>query len=143
MAFVSVTRLRIRSWRFMPPFVLHTQRTLRQVRASEGFLGGALLPDRRRVFWTLTVWDEPAAMKRYMTDGAHLKAMSLLLDWCDEASVAHWTQDTMAAPDWVEADRRMRAEGRASKVRHAAPTHKTLDFASPRVSRSVAIAPER
>lgn len=142
MPFVSVTRLRIRSWRFMPRFVLHTMRTLRQVRGSAGFMGGALLPDRRRAFWTLTVWDDAAAMKRYMTGGAHLKAMPLLLDWCDEASVAHWTQDTAAAPDWIEADRRMREDGRASKVRHPAPTHKGLDYAAPRLSRSVAIQPD-
>ena len=141
MPFVSVTRLRIRSWRFMPRFVLHTLRTLQQVRGSAGFLGGALLPDRRLAFWTLTVWDDAAAMKRYMTGGAHLTAMPLLLDWCDEASVAHWTQATALPPDWSEADRRMRGEGRASKVHHPAPTHTSLDYAPPRLSRSVAVQP--
>ncbi len=143
MPVVSVTRLRIRSWRFMPRFVIHTLGTTRQVRGSDGFLGGALLPDRRRAFWTMTLWDDDAAMKRYMTSGAHLRAMPLLLDWCDEASVVRWTQDTAVPPDWHEADRRMRADGRASKLRHPAPTHAAINYAAPRLSRNVALVRAR
>ncbi|MBX9934186.1 MAG: hypothetical protein K2Y56_22140 [Methylobacterium sp.] len=54
MAFVSVTRLRIRSWRFMPGFVADTLRSLSQTRDAAGFLHGSLLADRKRTFWTLT-----------------------------------------------------------------------------------------
>jgi len=52
--------------------------------------------------------------------------MPKLLDWCDEASVDHWTQDIPVAPDWLEADRRMRTEGRPSKVRNPSPSHRDL-----------------
>jgi hypothetical protein len=27
-------------------------------------------------------------------------AMAKLLDWCDEAPLAHWTQATPELPDW-------------------------------------------
>ena len=56
MAWVSVTRLRIRSIRFLPAFLLHAWRSERQVRRSPGFEAGSLLPDGRRTFWTLTLW---------------------------------------------------------------------------------------
>ena len=33
--------------------------------------------------------------------------MRRLAEWCDEASVAHWTQESAALPDWIEVHRRM------------------------------------
>jgi len=143
MPFVSITRLRIRSLRFLPPFLLHTKRAMRQTKHAAGYLGGALLADRKRTFWTMTLWREQGDMRRYMASGAHLKAMPKLLDWCDEASVVHWLQDDAIAPDWREADRRMRAEGRPSKVRNPAPGHQELTYAVPRITTGVSLTPAR
>jgi hypothetical protein len=92
MPFVSVTRLRVRSMRFLPFFFLNALRSQRQVKASPGFLSGALLPDRGWAFWTMTAWDCAESMRRFMSSGAHKAAMPGLLEWCDEASVVHWEQ---------------------------------------------------
>ena len=145
MAFVSVTRLRLRSLRFLPGFAVHAIASLRQCRRADGFIAGSLLPDRRSTFWTMTVWHDQAAMRAYMTDGSHRAAMPRLMRWCDEASIVHWTCDDAVPPDWVEADRRMRAEGRPSKVRRPSVAHESLAFAAPRLSRATAIttAPRR
>ncbi|MEH3106895.1 MAG: DUF3291 domain-containing protein [Sphingomonas fennica] len=139
MAFVSITRLRIRSIRFLPAFLVHVLLTLRQTRAAKGFLGGSLLADRHRAYWTMTLWTDAEAMRAYMTGGAHRRAMPRLFGWCDEASVAHWEADTL--PDWPEADRRMRDEGRPSRVRHPTPDHAALAYAAPHVARPVPIRP--
>ncbi|MBB4154755.1 hypothetical protein GGQ80_002671 [Sphingomonas jinjuensis] len=139
MVFVSITRLRIRSLRFMPAFVVRTLASLRQVRGAEGFLQGSLLPDRRRTFWTMTLWQDQAAMRRYMTSGSHLAAMPRLLGWCDEASIVHWQQEGDVLPDWTEADRRMRSEGRPSKVRHPAAHHPSLGYPAPQLGRAAPI----
>ena len=138
---VSITRLRLRSIRFLPAFALHASRSLKQVKRSRGFRGGSLLPDRQWTFWTMTAWDDEASMRAYMTAGAHRTAMPRLLDWCDEASVVHWEQAADDLPSWSEADRRMRASGRASKVRHPSPRHAALDYREPRVTRSGPIRP--
>lgn len=130
--FVSITRLRIRSPRFLPGFFLHTFRALGQARAAAGYQVGALLADRRRTFWTMTVWDGPDSMRGFMTSGAHRAVMPRLADWCDEASVAHWEQPRAELVAWEEADRRLRAEGRASKVRFPSPGHASFDFPPPR-----------
>jgi hypothetical protein len=143
MAFVSITRLRIRSWRFMPPFVVDTLRSLSQTKAAPGFLAGSLLADRKRTFWTLTLWTDQSDMRRFMTGGAHRRAMPKLLDWCDEASVVHWAQEAEDIPNWNEAVERMRSEGRVSKVRHPSPQHRDLTFASPRTAGAVPIIPRR
>jgi hypothetical protein len=108
MVLISLTRLRIRSFRFVPLFALHAFRSVRQVKRAPGFLHGALLPDRNRMFWTMTAWDTQENMRRYMTTGAHKTVMPHLLHWCDEASVAHWEQPETSLPSWAEADKRMR-----------------------------------
>jgi len=143
MPFVSITRLRIRSFWFMPLFAVYTQRSLRQVKAATGFHAGGLLPDRKNTFWTMTLWDSMESMRRYITAGAHKAAMPKLMRWCDEASVAHWDQDDHALPSWEEADRRMRGEGRISKVRYPSPHHADMTFDEPRVSRGVTFQPSR
>jgi hypothetical protein len=102
-------------------------------------MAGSLLADRRLTFWTLTAWASEEDMRRYMMAGAHKKAMPHLMNWCDEACVAHWTQDEDTLPSWVEADRRMRAEGRVSKVNHPSPHHADLSYADPVTTGAVAI----
>ena len=139
MPFISITRLRIRSLRFVPGFALHALKSTGQVRSADGFQEGSLLQDRRWAFWTMTAWDSEQSMLRYMTGGSHKKVMPKLMDWCDEASVVHWEQSQSVLPSWAEADRRMRADGRASKVRKPSPQHATLSYRAPRLTRSGAI----
>ena len=71
MNFVSLTRLRIRSIRYLPFFAIHTFRSLRQVRKAHGFQTGALLNDRSWTFWTMTVWDGQESMRRFMSAGSN------------------------------------------------------------------------
>ena len=97
MPFISITRLRVRSVRFLPFFLLYTYRSLGQVKKSSGFQGGGLLADRSWTFWTMTAWDNQESMRRFMTSGSHKAAMPKLLDWCDEASVVHWERPEAAA----------------------------------------------
>jgi len=130
--------------RFLPLFAWHALRSNRQVQRAQGFLHGGLLPDRERTYWTMTAWESQEAMRQYMLNGDHKRAMPHLMEWCDEASVAHWEQEDAALPSWEEADRRMRASGRASKVRHpsdeqARAAHAGLRYREPRTTRAVAI----
>jgi hypothetical protein len=141
MPFVSLTRLRVRSLRFVPFFMMHTSQALRQVKRADGFQQGAVLADRNWTFWTMTAWDGEEDMRRFMTTGAHKRTMPHLLDWCDEASVAHWNQSEEGLPSWGEADRRMRETGRASKVRFPSPQHANLTYALPRTTLAGAIRP--
>ena len=86
MTVIGVTRLRVRSVRFLPAFAVHFLRTRSQVRQAAGFRGGSVLPDRHWTFWTMTAWDSQESMRRYMTTPPHRTTMPYLLDWCDEAS---------------------------------------------------------
>jgi hypothetical protein len=134
MTFFSLTRLRVRSIRYLPLFAIYALRSIRQVKKSPEFQTGAVLRDRSWTFWTLTAWDQRESMRRYMMTGAHKSAMPHLMHWCDEASVAHWEQEESALPSWEEADRRIRESGRASKVNHPSPEHASLNYRKPRMS---------
>src|SRR5712691_9351973 len=110
MALVSVTRLRIKSIWHLLLFLWNNLRVTRQVVRSRGFLGGRLLIDRVRTFWTMTLWTDQESMKEFRNTGAHRKAMPKLAGWCSEASTAHWEQSQPEAPDWLEVHRRMLQE---------------------------------
>ncbi|MGC1416021.1 MAG: DUF3291 domain-containing protein [Candidatus Acidiferrum sp.] len=133
MPLVSVTRLRVRSWRFLPSFFFYAVRSARQAGGADGNLAVKLLNDRNRTFWTVTLWASEADMKKFMISGAHGRAMRKLLHWCDEAALARWSQETSALPSWTEAHSRLESDGRPSKVNHPSPTHILHRFPEPRV----------
>ena len=132
MTFISVTRLRVRSFRFLPGFFLFALQSVRQARRARGNRGSDLLADSKRTFWTSTAWENEASMREFMMAPPHRRAMPRLLDWCDEAAVVHWIQESPELPDWREAHRRMVAEGRRSKVRHPSAAQEAFEIAPPK-----------
>lgn len=127
MPFNSITRLRLRSIFTLPAFLRESEASVTQLAAAPGFISGAVLPEGRLVFWTRTAWESEAAMKAYRDGGAHRAAMPKLVEWCDEAAVAHWEGEP--ARDWDEIFARMSAEGRLSRVRHPTKAHQAKSFA--------------
>jgi hypothetical protein len=132
MPLVSITRLRLRSWRYFPGQLWYALLSSRQAKASPGNLAVKVLREANNTFWTCTVWTDEAAMRAFMMSGAHRQAMPRLVEWCDEASVAHYQQETAEPPTWPEAHRRMQTEGRPSKVRHPSEAHQRFDIPAPR-----------
>jgi heme-degrading monooxygenase HmoA len=135
MPFISLTRLRVRLWRYLPPFVWQSLKAAGQAKRADGFLGGKLLIEAKNTFWTVTAWKDEAAMRAYRNAGAHGKVMPRLLEWSDEASVAHWIQDDSEIPGWHELHQRMVDEGRPSKVKHPSPAQESNQVAAPRPGR--------
>jgi hypothetical protein len=135
MAWISVTRLRVRSFIYLPPFLWDTFKAVRQVERSPGFLGGRLLVNAKKVFWTMTAWKDQAAMNAYRTGGAHRQAMPKLLHWCNEAAYVHWTQESSEIPAWPEAQQHMAEEGKLSKVNHPSPVQVSHHIPGPKPGR--------
>ena len=143
MPFVSLTRLRIRKWFFLPAFFVQSQRIARQAARAEGNLAVKLLRDRRSAFWTATSWSSEGSMKAFMRAKPHGPAMRSLLEWCDEAAVVHWEQAGAELPTWEEAHRRMQREGRPSKVYHPSAAHTAFTIPAPALGprREVSLRP--
>jgi hypothetical protein len=123
MALVSITRLRVRSIRYLPGFLLRAMASMRQARMSAGCVFADVRREAGFVFWTRTLWRDEPSMRAFMMNGAHRAVMPKLLDWCDEASVTHWTEQGDDPPDWQTAATRMRTDGRTSRVRHPSAAH--------------------
>ena len=132
MPFVSITRLRLRSPLYLLPFFWHTFASIRQLTKKSAFIKGKTLLDKNLAFWTMTLWSNEADMQAYRNTDAHKKAMPKLQHWCDEASVAHWQQESEEYPQWQEAYQRMLAEGRISKVKHPSSNHSAMQIPAPR-----------
>src|SRR5215471_14311958 len=98
MPFVSITRLRVRSWRYLPVFVIQSLRAARQAKLAPGSLSVSVLRDANWAFWTRTVWCDQAAMRSFMRSGVHRRVMARLPEWCDEAALVHWAQDSGEPP---------------------------------------------
>jgi hypothetical protein len=133
---VSVTRLHLRSKWYWLPFAIRSMRGAMQARRSGGFRGGALGNDEQGGNWTITQWADAAAMRAFRNAGAHMTAMPKLLDWCDEASFAHYECDDDELPTPSVAYQRL-AAGRISKVNHPSAQHaagRTVSDGTPRFS---------
>jgi heme-degrading monooxygenase HmoA len=109
--------------------MLYASRTSRQAKQSPGNLGVRVLNDGRKTFWA---WTDEAAMKAFMTGSPHLEAMKKLPRWCSEASVVNWIQSEPTFPDWQEAYRRLKKDGRQSKVLYPSRAHETGEISPPR-----------
>ena len=117
MVFISATRLRVRSVRYLISFFIYNERAVKELLKTPGLLAGKELIDKNLTFWTLTLWETEAAMKAFRNGEAHRKAMRKLPVWCDEGSYVHWQQEEAQVPDWQEVYEKMIAEGRKTKVK--------------------------
>ena len=134
MPFVSVTRLRVRSWRYVPGFLIQSFRAARQAKRAAGSLAVSVLRDADRAFWTRTVWRGEGAMRAFMRSGVHRRVMASLPEWCNEAALVHWVQDANEPPSWAEAHRRLQQEGRRLRVNHPTEAQRRFEIREPRVS---------
>lgn len=123
MPLISVTRFRSRSIIFLPLFAWHASRSMSQARRADGLVAGAVQRQTDGSLWTMSIWQDESAMHLYVASGAHRSAMPHLRDWAIEASVVRWLVDSPTLPTWDEAIRRLREEGRPSKLRHPGPDH--------------------
>jgi len=112
----SVTRLHIRSVRFILPFMYHASRSTRQARTSPGCIGVRTRKTQGLAFWTLTLWDGETSMRTFLVSSAHRAAMPRLAGWCNEAAVVHWELESQEFPTWAIAAGKLVNSGRLARV---------------------------
>ena len=114
---VSVTRLRLRSVWYLPPFLVWAFRSNKQAMQTQGCLAIDTRKTRGLTFWTRSVWKDEASLKSFMIATPHRKVMPKLYVWCDEAAIGRWETQSATLPGWEEAEQRIVSDGRLSRVK--------------------------
>lgn len=114
----AVTRLRLRSWRFLIPFFMHASRSQKQAASSPGCLGVQTRKTRGLAFWTLTLWEEEQHLRQFVAASPHRESIPKLHPWCDEAVTTHWHVNSRTMPSWDEATDELLRAGRLLRVKY-------------------------
>lgn len=139
--FISVTRLRLKSPLYLPVFTWNNLLIIWQTINTPGFLSGKLLQDAQQTFWTMTAWDEQAAMKIFRNSGTHRSVMPKTQDWCDQASVVHWRQAETSLPDWTEVHQRLISDGFLTRLTNPSPAHLQRNIPAPKSTKALPLQP--
>ncbi len=123
MPILTVTRLRLRSIRFLPEFLLRSQAIFKQTRSPQGNLGVKLRKTKGLAFWTLTAWDSPQAMVQFVREPLHFRAIPMLDHWCDQAATVTWSNPTEVWPSWNQAAARLGNAGQLYELTRPSPEH--------------------
>lgn len=123
MPVVSLTRLRLRRFWYLPVFFRHANASAAQLKGMPGFIGGYLASNWKWTFWTVSVWESHQEMRAYRGSGAHAVAMRRLPKWCDEAAVATIDVEQVAPPSPIEITRVMQENGRLTWVNKPSQAH--------------------
>jgi hypothetical protein len=131
MPVIVVTRLRLRDPAFFDDFFASAVSVVEQARNSEGNLGADVLAEANNTYWTRTAWQERNLMDAFVGGQPHLRTMSRLDEWCDEATFVNWEQAGPELPDWPEGYERIVAAGQVASLANPSDAHHTRDFPAP------------
>ena len=124
MFFASITRLRLRSIRFLFPFIWYSIGSFYQAWRAQGNIEVKVRKTKGLTFWTLSLWKDRQTMEVFRGRYPHKEAMQQLANWCDEASFAHWEQESSVLSNWEIAAQQLRTLGRLSPLDHPSEHHK-------------------
>jgi hypothetical protein len=128
---IVITRLRLRDPEFFDEFFSSAMAVIEQAQTADGNLAADALADANNTYWTRTAWQDRDRMNAFVGGEPHLRTMSRIDDWCDEATFVDWEQPTPDVPSWREGHERLIGEGQAASLTCASPAHHTRSFPVP------------
>jgi len=113
-----LTDLPLRRIRHLPGFVLHTLSIAVQLRRTPGLLGYSFLARVLRMrFWTLSVWEDEAALGEFVRRDAHREARLALAGRMGRPRFVRWkVPGSRVPPSWRDALERT-GDGRGAELR--------------------------
>jgi hypothetical protein len=131
MPVIVVTRLRLKDPALFDAFFAAAVAVMEQAQGSAGNLGADVLAEAHNTYWTRTAWRDRGSMNAFVGSQPHLRTMSLIDGWCDEATFVDWEQPSAELPDWLDGYRRIVASGQSAGLTGATDAHTTRDFPAP------------
>lgn len=100
--YVSITGLTLKTNLYYPRFMYHAVPSSIQAQKAEGNLF-VETKSIRGCHHTLTVWQDKAAMRKFMLSGAHIQAMKVTKDIADLSNTKTYGYESDHMPTWDEA----------------------------------------
>ena len=102
---VLLSELPLKRFRDLGAFLLYTWRIQGQLRRTPRLLGYSLLAHiLKRQFWTLSVWDNEAALRRFVVENPHGQVMTALREKMGQTHFVRWSmRGSEFPPRWREA----------------------------------------
>ncbi|MFE0808492.1 DUF3291 domain-containing protein [Streptomyces sp. NPDC058794] len=113
-AYVMASRFEVRSLKDVPRFFLRSLAAWKQVRSAPGAYGASLVAQpARRVFYTLSAWQDRDALYAYARTEPHRGIMTSLRSTMSDSTFTFWEVDTAGLPvAWEDAKRRLAEQAR-------------------------------
>ncbi|KUN81213.1 DUF3291 domain-containing protein [Streptomyces griseoruber] len=113
-AFVMASRLEVRSLKDVPRFFLKSLAAWKQVSGAPGAYGASLIAEPlKRTFWTLSAWEDEAALHTYAKTEPHKSIMKGLRPTMKDSVFTFWQVPAAELPiDWTDARRRLAEQER-------------------------------
>jgi heme-degrading monooxygenase HmoA len=122
-ALVMASRFEVQSFLNVPRFFLKSLLAWGQVRSAPGALGASLVAQpMRRVFFTLSAWEDKGALYAYAKTEPHHSIMRGLRSTMRTSTFTFWDVPVEELPiSWEDAKRRLAEQARsdASETDHA------------------------
>ena len=102
---VLLTFLPVRGLSKLPRFFGYVRRIQKQLGHADGLIGYSLLArPLRSKYWTLSVWQDEAAVQRFVAQSPHRDAMAELPNDVGGFKITRWTlPGTALPPSWDDA----------------------------------------
>lgn len=102
---VLLSALPLKRFRDLGVFLLYTWRIQGQLRRTPGLLGYSLRARIfQRQFWTLSVWEEEAALQQFVVENPHGQVMRALQQKMGQTHFVRWSmRSSEFPPRWQEA----------------------------------------
>jgi len=122
-AYAMASRFEVRSARNVPRFFLRSLAAWRQVRSAPGCLGASLIAQPvRRVFYTLSAWENRDALYAFARTQPHRGIMTSLRPTTRGSTFTFWPVPAEQLPlTWDEAKRRLAEQAQAEGASSAQP----------------------
>jgi quinol monooxygenase YgiN len=134
MPVMVVTRLRLRRPELLDDFFVASVAVIEQAKAASGSLGVDAMAENNDVWWTVSAWQDRAAMRAFVAAEPHHSVIPRVDEFCDEATFVDWEQDSAELPAWDISYARLVAEGQSAALTDASPANQDRSFPPPPAS---------
>jgi heme-degrading monooxygenase HmoA len=100
--------LPLKTYRVIPAFIRYSRETQRQLETAQGLIGYSLQAQiLARKFWTLSAWEDEAALMSFVHHPPHSEIMDALAPQMGRTAFVRWTVGSAQLPlNWRDAMKR-------------------------------------